>query len=118
MGKGVGMIFLHFDGMTWESAEVEGDGLSSLTAISVDGNVSGPGNWVTPTMGTWGGAIIVEEVNAGVVTGQGGLEWGGVQGCKVVAIESISGILAARVPNKATSNCTVSAWRSSTRLCM
>ena len=49
---GVGMILWHLEGVTSGSKEV--DGLLSLKAIAVDGDFSGTGTWVTPTMGTWG----------------------------------------------------------------
>ena len=57
-------------------------------------------------MGTWGGATIIDEVVAGIVAEQNGLEVRHVhKGSDVVAIKSMSNILAAGVPNKATSNC-------------
>ena len=64
---GVGMILWHLEGVTSGSEEV--DSLLSLTAISVDGNFSGTGTWVTPTLDTRVGTTIVDEVEAGVVIG-------------------------------------------------
>ena len=56
------------EGMTLGSDEVEGDGMILLAAISVAGDSS---TWVTPTMGTWGGKTIVDDVVAnGVVAEQ------------------------------------------------
>ena len=49
---GVGMILQHLEGVTSGSEEV--NGLLSLTVVSVHGNLSVTGTWVTPTMGTWG----------------------------------------------------------------
>ena len=60
----VGMIFHHLEGMTLESDEVDINGMLFMAAISVDGNSS---PWVTHTMGTWGGATIIDEVVASVV---------------------------------------------------
>ena len=54
VGIGVGIILLHLDGMTLGSDDVDGNGLLSLTAASVDGNSSGAGLCMAPTMGTWG----------------------------------------------------------------
>ena len=71
------------------------------------------------TIGTWGGATIIDEVVAdGVVAERNNLEDRGVhKGWDVVAIISTSKILAAGVPNKATSNHWIaSAWRSSAKL--
>ena len=75
VGIEVGIILLHFEGMTLGSDEVKGDGLLSLMATSVDGNSSGTGTWVTPTMGTWGGATVFV---AGVIAEWNGLEKRGV----------------------------------------
>ena len=47
---GVGVILWHLKGVTSGPEEV--DGLLSLMAVSVDGNFSGTGTWVTPIMGT------------------------------------------------------------------
>ena len=69
VGMGVGIIISHLDGMTLGSDEVDGNGPLSLMATSVDGNSSGTGTWVTPAMGTLGGATIVDEVEASVVVG-------------------------------------------------
>ena len=49
-GIGVCMILQHLERVTSGPEEV--DGLLSLMAISVDGNFSEAGTWVTPTMGT------------------------------------------------------------------
>ena len=64
VGISVGIILWHLDGMTLGSDEVDSDCMLLLVAISVDGNSS---TWVTPAIGTWGGAIIVDEVVASVV---------------------------------------------------
>ena len=72
-------------------------------------------------MGTWGGATIVNEVVAnGVVAEQNDLEDRVVhKGWDLVAIISTFKMLAAGVPNKATSSCWItSACRSSAKLCM
>ena len=62
---GVGLILWHLEGMTLGSDEVEGNCMLLLAAASVDGNSS---TWVTPNIGTWGGATIINEVVAnGVV---------------------------------------------------
>ena len=100
----VGIILCHLEGMTLGSDEVEGNCMTLLVTVSVDGDSS---TWVTPTMGTWGGATIVNEVEAdGVVAEQNDLEDRGVhKGWDVVAIISMSKILAAGVPSNATSNC-------------
>ena len=50
----VGIILPHLDGMTLGSDDVDGNGLLSLMATSVDGNSLGAGLYMTPTMGTWG----------------------------------------------------------------
>ena len=101
--------------MTLGSDEVDSDVMLLFMAASADGDLS---TWVTPAMGTWGGATIIDEVVAGVVAEQNGLEERGVhKGCDVVAIESTSNILAASVPNKTTSNCWIaSTCRSSAKL--
>ena len=116
LGIGVGMILWHLEGMTLGSDEVEGNGMILLVVISVDGDSS---PWVTPAMGTWGGVTIIDEVVAnGVVAEWNDLEDRGVhKGWDVVAIISTSKILAAGVPNKATSNCWIaSTCRSSAKL--
>ena len=50
--------------MTLESDEVDGNGMLLLAATSGDGDSS---TWVTPTMGTGGGATIIDKVVASVV---------------------------------------------------
>ena len=61
------------------------------------------GTGVTPTMGTWGGTTMVDDVEASV---RDALEETEVQACREeVASESTSNILAAGVPSSATSNC-------------
>ena len=55
----VGIIPQHLEGMTLGSDKVDGDCMLLLAAISVDGNSS---IWVTPTIGTWGGAIIMDKL--------------------------------------------------------
>ena len=101
---------LAFGGMTLGSDKVKGNGIILLAAILVGGDSSTWG--VTPALGTWGGATIIDEVVAnGVVAERNDLEDRGVhKGWDVVAIVSTSKILAASVPNKATSNC----WMAST----
>ena len=72
-------------------------------------------------MGAWGGTTIINDVVAdGVVAEQSNLEDIGVHnGWDLVAIISTSKILAAGVPNNATSNCCIaSACRSSAKLCI
>ena len=64
VGISVGIILQHLEGMTLGSDEVDGNGMLLLAATSVDGNSS---TWVTPAMGTWGGATIIDEVVASVV---------------------------------------------------
>ena len=64
VGIGVGMILWHLKGMTLGSDEVEGNGMILLVAISVGGE---PSTWVIPTMGTWGGATIIDDVVANSV---------------------------------------------------
>ena len=54
VGIGAGKILLPLEGMTLGSDEVDGNGLLSLMATSVDGDSSGTETWVTPAMGTWG----------------------------------------------------------------
>ena len=56
-----GMILWHLEGMTLGSEEVEGNGVILLVAILVDEE---PSTWVTPTMGTWRGTTIVDDVVA------------------------------------------------------
>ena len=118
VGISVGIILQHLEGMTLVSDEVEGNGMIFLAVILVDGDSS---TWVTPTMGTWGGATIVDDVIAnGVVAEQSNLEDRGMHnGWGLVAIISTFKILAAGVPNNATSNyCIMSACRSSAKLCI
>ena len=64
VGISVSMILWHLEGMTLGSDEVEGNGMILLAAVSVDGDSS---TWVTPTMGTWGGATIINGVVPGGV---------------------------------------------------
>ena len=61
VGIGVVMILCHLEGMILGSDEVEGDGVILLVVILVDGDSS---TGVTPAMGTWGGATIIDEVVA------------------------------------------------------
>ena len=94
----VGMIFQHLEGMTLESDEVHSNGMPLLTGTSVDGNSS---PWVTPAIGTWGGATIIEEVVAGVVAEWNGLEERGVpKGWEVVAIKNMSNIFSCWCPQQ------------------
>ena len=118
VGIGVSMILQHLEGMTLGSDEVEGNGMILLVAISVGGE---PSTWVTPTMGTWVGTTIVNDVVAnGVVAKQSDLEDRGVHnGWDLVVIISTFKILAAGISNTATSNCCIlSMCRSSTKLCI
>ena len=67
------------------------------------GDFSEIGTGVTPTMGTWGGATMVDDVEANV---RDALEEMKVHTCgEEVASESTSNILAAGVLSSATSNC-------------
>ena len=118
VGIGVGMILWHLEGMTLGSDEVEGNGILLLAAALVNGDSS---MWVTPIMGTWGGETIVDGVVAnGIVAEQSDFEDRGVDDVwDLVAIISTFKILAAGVPNNATSNCCIaSACRSSAKLCI
>ena len=66
-------------------------------------NFLGIGTGVTPTMGTWGSATMVDNVEASV---RDALEEMEVHACREeVASESTSNILAAGVPSSTTSNC-------------
>ena len=115
-GISVAMILWHLEEMTLGS-EFEGDGISLLAATSVNGDSS---TWVTPIMGTWGGKTIVDGVvAAGIVADQSDFEERSVDDVwDLVAIISMFKILAAGVPNNATSNCCImSACRSSAKLC-
>ena len=67
VGIGVSTILWHLEGMTLGSDEVEGNGMVLLVAISVDGNSS---TWVIPTMGTWGGATIINDIIADSVVAE------------------------------------------------
>ena len=67
VGIGVGIILWHLEGMTLGSDKVEGNGMILLAIISVDGDSS---TWVTPAMGTWGGATIIDEVVANNVVAE------------------------------------------------
>ena len=99
-------------------AEVEGDGIFFLVDASTKG---GSSTLVTPTMGTWGGKTIVDGVVAnGSVAKQGDFEDRSVDDVwDLVAIVSMSKILAAGVPNKAISNCCImSVCKSSAKLCI
>ena len=64
VGIGVGIILWHLEGMILGPDEVDGNCMLLLAAISVDDDSS---TWVTLVIGTWGGAIIVDEVVARVV---------------------------------------------------
>ena len=71
--------------------------------LSMASNFLGIGTGVTPAMGTWGGATMVDDVEASV---RDALEETEVHACgEEVASESTSNILAAGVPSSATSNC-------------
>ena len=81
------------------SGSEEVDGLPSSTA----GDILGIGTGMTPTMGTWGGATMVDDVEAGV---RDALEEMEVHAWREeVASESTSNILAAGVPCSTISNC-------------
>ena len=56
---GVGIILLHLEEPTLWSAEVEGEGISLFVDALAKG---GYFTLVTPTMGTWGGATIINGV--------------------------------------------------------
>ena len=118
IGMGIGIILLSLEEPPSWSAEVEGEGISLFVGALAKG---GSFTSVTPTMGTWGGATIVDGVVAnGVVAEWSNHEERGVNdGWDLVAIVSTFKILAAGVPNKATSNCCiVSVYRSSAKLCI
>ena len=66
-GSGIGVILHHLAGVLSRSVvEVE-----ALTSSAVC-NFSGEG--VTPAMGTWGGASVVDALTAGVIDGLEGTE--------------------------------------------
>ena len=109
IGMVVGIILLH---------EVEGEGISLFVDALAKG---GSFTLVTPTMDTWGGKTIVDgDVANGIVAEQSNFEDRGVDDVwDLVAIVSTFKILAAGVPNNATSNCCIkSAWRTSAKLCI
>ena len=113
IGMSVSIILLHLEEPTLWSAEVEGEGISLFVdALAKSGSFT----LVTPTMGTWGGTTIID----GVVAEWSNFEDRGVNdGCDLVAIISRFKILAAGVPNEATSNCCIaSVCRSSAKLCI
>ena len=94
---GVGMILQYLAGVPLVSEEVDGL-LSSMAS-----NFSGIGIGLTLTMGTWGGATMVDDVEASV---RDALEEMEVHPCREeLASESTNNILAAGVPSSATSNC-------------
>ena len=73
---GVSIILLHFEEPTLWSVEVEGDGIFLLVYTLIKG---GSSTLVTPTVGTWGGKIIVDSVvAASIVAEQSDLEKKGV----------------------------------------
>ena len=110
-GSGVGVILCHLAGVPLGSEEVE-----ALTS-SVAGNFSELEPRVTPAMGTWRGATIVNDMEASVRDVLEETEvhtWG-----EEVAIEITSNILPAGVPSSATSNCCIaSTCNKSARLCI
>ena len=115
---GIGVILLHLEEPTLQSAEVEGEGIFLLVDALTKG---GSSTSVIPTMGTWGGKTIIDGVVAdGVVTEQSNFEDRGVDDVwDLVAIISTFKILVAGVPNKATSNCCITyACRGSAKLCI
>ena len=94
---GVGMILRHLAGVPLGSEEVDGL-LSSMAS-----DFLGMGTGVTTTMGTWGGATMVDDVEASV---RDALEETEVHTCgEEVASGSTSNILAAGVHSSATSKC-------------
>ena len=96
-GIGVSMILQHLAGVPLGSEEVDGL-LSSMAS-----DFLGIGTGVTPTMGTWGCATMIDDVEASV---RDALEEMKVYACgEEVASESASNILAAGVPSSTTSNC-------------
>ena len=107
--SGMGVILCHLAGVPLGLEEVE-----ALTS-SMAGDYLELQPRVTPTIGTWGGATIVDDVEASVRDVLEETEvhtWG-----EEVAIESTSNILAAGVPSSATSNCCIaSACNKSARL--
>ena len=108
---GMGVILCHLVGMPLGSEEVEALN-SSMTSNFLELEPR-----VTPVMGTWGGATIVDDVEASVRDVLEEMEvhtWG-----EEVAIESTSNNLAAGVPSNTTSNCHIaSACNNSARLCI
>ena len=115
---GVSIICPCFEEPTSWCAKVEGDGIFLLVDASTKG---GSSTSVTPTVGTWGGKIIIDGVVAnGSVAEQSDFEDRSVDDVlDLVAIVSMSKILAAGVSNKAISNCCItSACKSSAKLCI
>ena len=108
-GSGMGAILHHLAGVPLASEEVE-----ALTS-SVAGGFSEVEPRVTPAMGIWGGATIVDDVEASVRDVLEETEvhtWG-----EEVAIDITSNILAAGVLSSTTSNCCIaSACNKSARL--
>ena len=108
-GSGMGVILHYLAGVPLDSEEVEA--LTSSMASDFPELESG----VTPAIGTWGGATIVNDVDASVRDAVEEMEihaWG-----EEVASEITSNILAAGVPSSATSNCYItSACNNSARL--
>ena len=107
VGSGMGVIVHHLVGVSSDMEEVE-----TLTSA-----VAGQLFRTLTQSDTWGGATIVDEVEASVMDV---LEetvvhtWG-----EEMAIEITSNIFAAGVPSSTTSNCCIaSACNKSTRLCI
>ena len=95
----MGVILHHLAGVPSELEEVE----ALTSAVASDFSELEPR--VTPVTGTWGGATIVNEVEASIRDVLEETEvhtWG-----QEVAIEITSNILAAWVPSSATSNCCI-----------
>ena len=105
----MGVILCHFAGVPLGSEEVE-----ALTS-SMAGNISEFEPGETLAIGTWGGATIVDDVEASVRDVLEEIEMHTWE--EEVAIESTSNILAAGVPSSATSSCCIaSACNNSARL--
>ena len=107
--SGLGVILHHLAGVPSELEEVE----ALTSSMAGDFLELKPG--VTPAIGTWGGATIVNDMEASVRDVLEEMEvhtWG-----EKVAIESTFNILAAGVPSNATSNCCIAyACNNSARL--
>ena len=105
--SGIGVILCHLAGVPSGSV-VEVEALTS----SVAGDFSEEG--MTPAMGTWGGASVVDNLMDVMDVLEETDTWG-----EEVAIAITSNILAAAVSSSTTSNCCItSACNKSARLCI